>query len=346
LRGLVPALAAGLALAGPAVDSAGYEPSPAAVVRSTRSPAAVVRSTRLTTAKIPTALPPGTDHRSKNAVVPGYLSSWGLPPVQGHFTVSDSALVFHSSEGTTSRWSPSVSLAYVDRDQGRNHYLFRIDAGVFETDAPGVLLRLAGSREVAGARAASEPSSVPSGSAVTAKTTEEIATSAYADTLYRLFGRPRAPLGLVGPRGQRAGRLGEYIAARDSLALDPRRMTGEAQLRHAMAHELGHRWQSRARTQLAVLWADVPSIRDPKRYGYGERAEHQAEAIAFAVHYLQTTSGRRGTPQAWHSLLDHYELLVPGTRTMVRHLALQPVYRGHPLRSELTNYRLTSALEK
>ena len=36
------------------------------------------------------------------------------------------------------------------------------------------------------------------------------------------------------------------------------------------------------------------------------------------------------------TLLDHYELLVPGTRTMVRYLALQPIYRGHPLAGRLT----------
>jgi hypothetical protein len=39
------------------------------------------------------------------------------------------------------------------------------------------------------------------------------------------------------------------------------------------------------------------------------------------------------------TLLDHYELLVPGTRTMVRYLSLQPLYRNHPLRSLLTTGR-------
>ena len=31
-------------------------------------------------------------------------------------------------------------------------------------------------------------------------------------------------------------------------------------------------------------------MRDPKRYGYGTATEHQAEAIAFAVDFLQTTT--------------------------------------------------------
>jgi hypothetical protein len=102
-----------------------------------------------------------------------------------------------------------------------------------------------------------------------------------------------------------------------------------------MAHELGHRWQTRAPSQVATLWLDVSPIRDPKRYGYGDLSEHQAEAIAFAVNFLQTTAPV-ADPESAMTLLDHYELLVPGTRTMVRYLALQTVYRHHPLRSVLT----------
>ena len=140
-------------------------------------------------------------------------------------------------------------------------------------------------------------------------------------------------------RYQSGPQAGEYIAARDSLALDPGRMTGRLQLRHAMAHELGHRWQTRAPGQVATLWAGVTPIRDPKRYGYGEVAEHQAEAIAFAVNFLQTTASVTDSAEAALTLLDHYELLVPGTRTMVRYLSLQPLYRNHPLRTRLTTGR-------
>ena len=94
-------------------------------------------------------------------------------------------------------------------------------------------------------------------------------------------------------------------------------MTGVAQLRHALAHELGHRWQLKAKAQLAALWSGVPAIRDPKRYGYDDRSEHQAEAVAFAVNFLQTTATTRPAIAASSlSLLDHYELLVPGTTTI------------------------------
>jgi hypothetical protein len=215
---------------------------------------------------------------------------------------------------------------------------------VFETDAPGPLLDVAahprwldslGSTEWGNER----PLVDASDSIAVWRTARQIAASPYADSLYALLGKPRAAVGLIGRRGRIAGRLGEYIASRDSLALDPGRMTGEAQLRHALAHELGHRWQATAKAQLGMLWWGVPPIRDEKRYGYGDRLEHQAEAIAFAINFLQTTASTAETVASSLTLLDHYELLVPGTRTMVRYLSLQPIYRNHPLRSLLTTGR-------
>jgi hypothetical protein len=284
-------------------------------------------------------------------VIPGYLSSWGLPPLPGQFSLTDTGLVFRSAVGDLSARAATISLAYIDDENGRAHYIFRIDTGVFETDAPGPLLD-----------ATAHPMGVDSGSpsgappvrrlvdgsdpAAPLRAARQIAASRYADSLYGLFGQPRAPLGLVGRRGRAAGRIGEYIASRDSLALDPSHMTCEAQLRHALAHELGHRWQVRAKAQLAALWAGVPAIRDPKRYGYADRSEHQAEAIAFAVSFLQTTAGSAAPAASSLGLLEHYELLVPGTRTLTRYLLLQPVYRTHPLRSLLTTDRIRYAREK
>lgn len=327
LLSVSPALAAGVVLAGSGFGRLAYAPPvPAAVdnVRATGSAHSVERT--------------GTRSTS---TVPGYLSSWGLPPVQGRFTISDTALVFESTEGSATPLGARVSLAYVDRENGRDHYLFRVDEGVIETDAPGALLELTGdSVRLHGLKPAVK---VPAGPV---KTARQIVASLYADTLYLLFGRPRAPVGLIGPRGRAAGRLGEYIVGRDSLAFDPTRMTGETQFRHALAHELAHRWQARARSQLLTLWAGVPAIRDPKRYGYGNQSEHQAEAAAFAVSFLQATANRHGGTTVSLSLLDHYELLVPGTRTIVRYLALQPIYRGHPLRSLLIAGPLRHALEK
>jgi Zn-dependent peptidase ImmA (M78 family) len=118
-------------------------------------------------------------------------------------------------------------------------------------------------------------------------------------------------------------------------------MTSTAQLRHTVAHELAHRWQARAGSQVAMLWQGVAPIRDPKRYGYGNESEHQAEAAAFAIHFLLSTTGARD-PAAAAVTLDHYELLVPGTRTLARYFALQPVFARHPLRHWLLGVPATS----
>lgn len=301
----------------------------------------------------------GRSELALDAVIPGYLSSRGLPPVRGQFTITDTGLVFYSAEGEVTRFplvgpvrysagrprrASTVSLAYVERGTGQPIYVFRIDAGVFETDAPGPLLDVASHPDwldsLAPTAGSAESPLVDAGDSIQVwKAARQIAASAYADTLYALLGRPRAAVGLIGRQGRIAGRLGEYIASRDSLALDPARMSSEDQLRHALAHELGHRWQTRANPQLGTLWSGVPPIRDPKRYGYGDLSEHQAEAIAFAINFLQTTAGTRETFASSLSLLDHYELLVPGTRTLVRYLSLRPIYRNHALRTLLTTGR-------
>jgi hypothetical protein len=293
------------------------------------------------------------------AEIPGYLSDRGLPPLEGRVTLTQRGLVFRSVDGLLTtfplvgrsrhsgekRWRPAaVSLAYMDEDNGRPVYVFRIDVGVFETDTPGPLLDVVSHPDwldslSSGDTSRAAPLVNASDSAAMWRTTRAVASGTYADSLYALFGRPRAPVGLIGRRGRTAGRLGEYIEARDSLALDPGRMIGPAQLRHAMAHELGHRWQARAPGQIEMLWGGVSPIRDPKRYGYADLSEHQAEAIAFAVHFLQTTARPTQAATSALVLLDHYELLVPGTRTMARYLSLQPLYRKHPLRSLLTTGR-------
>ena len=258
----------------------------------------------------------------------------------GQFTFSDTGMIVRSSAEDpdgNSEWRPStISLAYVDEDGTGIHYLFHLDGGVFETDFPGRLLQLANGARVAERTGAARPAGhtlVDAADPVALRRKAgEIAQSSYADSLYRLFGRPRTGVGVIGPRGRRAGRLGEYMAARDSLALDPGHMIGEDQLRHALAHELGHRWQARAGRQVAMLWAGVPPIKDPKRYGYDDLSEHQAEAVAFAINFLQTTAPGTRTEADAMTLLEHYELLVPGTRIMVRYFSQQPLYRYHPLR--------------
>ncbi len=289
------------------------------------------------------------------AEITGFLSPRGLPPRPGRFIVTDTGLVFLSADGRLAqtypligpvrlregrRWrAPTISLAYADSALGRPVYVFRMDGGVFGTEAPGPLLDVAERPRWLDSAESREwrpdrPLVNPRNMAAIWLVTRSIERSAYADTLYALFGRPARPAGLVGRRGRRAGRLGEYIASRDSLALDPARMSSEEQLRHAMTHELAHRWQARAPAQLRTLWQGIAPIPDTRRYGYNNVSEHQAEAIAFAVHFLQATAAAHDP--AASSLLEQYELLVPGTGAMTRYLALQPIYARHPLRRMLT----------
>jgi hypothetical protein len=293
------------------------------------------------------------------SLIVGYFSARGLPPMQGALAITDTGLVFRSADGrfTTTlpvvgpvrqspagRWrATAVSLAYVDEALGRDSYLFRVDGGVFETDAPGPLMDVAahpawldslGSREWTVDRGLVDDRDQAAVRGLLAS----LSASLYADSLYQLFGRPERPAGIVGERGRAAGRLGEYVASRDSLALDPGRMGSELQLRHTLAHELAHRWQAHSTAQLAALWQDVPAIRDPRRYGYDNTGEHQAEAAAFAVHFLLATAAARA-PDGELAILDHYELLVPGTRTMARYFAMQPTFARHPLRALLTTGR-------
>ncbi len=309
------------------------------------------------------ALAPAHHPRKRATTLPagaeigGFLSPRGLPPRPGRLIVTDSGLVFHSADGRLAqtyplvgpvrlregrRWrSQTVSLAYADSALGRPVYLFRVDGGVFGTETPGPLLDVAERPRWLDSLTSREgrpdrPLVNPRDTAAIWLVTRSIERSAYADTLHALFGRPARPAGLVGNRGRRAGRLGEYIASRDSLALDPARMSSEEQLRHAMAHELAHRWQSRAPVQLRTLWQGIAPIPDSRRYGHNSVSEHQAEAIAFAVHFLQATRTVAGGDMAASSLLEQYELLVPGTRVMTRYLALQPIYTHHPLRRMLT----------
>jgi hypothetical protein len=297
---------------------------------------------------VPAALPLGAE-------IEGFLSSRGLPPRAGRFVVTDTGLVFRSADGRLAqtypligpvrqrdgrRWrAPVISLAYRDSTAGRSVYVFRMDGGVFGTAEPGPLLDLAGRPmwldSVVSKEWRPDRPLVSLGDTTAARrVNRRLERGTYADSLYTLFGRPSRPVGLVGRRGRAAGRLGEYIASRDSLALDPARMTSEEQLRHALAHELAHRWQARAPGQIRTLWQGVPGIPDSRRYGHGNPSEHQAEAIAFAVHFLQSTASATTTDGV--AVLEQYELLVPGTGAVARYLALQPIYAGHPLRRLLT----------
>jgi hypothetical protein len=298
------------------------------------------------------ALVSGSAARRFGGAVSGRLSVAGLPPVDGELELTPEALVFHPAQGDAETVIyPVVRQRRLDdgrvvrrstvRPLGpaaaeRPVYLYHLDGSTFETRAPGMLAELASGPAWLDSL---EASVVPGhrtlvdarDSAAQAATIDSLMRSAYADSLFQLFGRPTRPVGLVGSTGASARRLGEYIASRDSLSLAPGRMTNAGQLRHGFTHELAHRWQRSAPAALTALWRDVPPIRDSLRYGYDNAHEHQAEAIAFAVHYLQASAAPARTPAERASLLDSYERLVPGTRAVARWLLAQPLYARHPL---------------
>lgn len=286
--------------------------------------------------------------------VPGYFSVRGLPPVKGVLLVSATSLEFRSASGSTlvsyrtfRRIGPAslsdqnaaaASLAYTGRIGLRTSYVFRINDGVFETADPGPLLHLLADLVLFENRSNGDLTGLPGRTADTAamwNAVRRLVTSPYADTLYALFGRPNKTTGLVGARGVREGNLAEYVRSRDSVALDPARMGTEAQLRHALAHELGHRWESKAPRQVDSILSRVSVINDRERYGHQSASEQRAEAIAFAVHFLQSTAGQAVLPGDAVEWLRHYDFLVPGTRSMVRHLVVRPIYTHYPFRALL-----------
>jgi hypothetical protein len=290
------------------------------------------------------------------AGVPGYFSRNGLPPVRGVLSLTAHGLTFRSPSGTvllsyqtipgdelmrsSQRPASYARLAYTGKLGSRVSYVFRINDGVFETADPGGLPGILA--QVLFEPAPSNPAHGIANAVTATGVTRQLSHSAYADTLYALFGKPARPVGSVGPRGIRMGDLAEYIRPRDSVALDPVHIISQDQLRHAFAHELGHRWEQREMGRVDSILGNVVAMGDPERYGYGSRAEHRAEAIAFAVHFLQSTMTDLSSDEV--DLLEHYEFLVPGTRAMVRYLILLPTYRHHPFRAVLTQPQGSSPL--
>ncbi len=291
------------------------------------------------------------------AGVPGYFSRNGLPPVPGVLTLTASGLTFRSPGGTvllsyqtihanepvhaSQRSASRARLAYTGKLGSRVSYVFRIKDGVFETAEPGGLPNILTQLALL-ERVPSNPVHGIADAAAAAGVIRRLSQSAYADTLYALFGKPARPVGSVGSRGIRMGNLAEYVSPRDSVALDPVHITSQDQLRHAFAHELGHRWEQREMGRVDSILANVLAMGDPERYGYGSRAEHRAEAIAFAVHFLQSTMADPSSDGL--DLLEHYELLVPGTRAMVGYLILLPTYRRHPFRATLAEQQASLPL--
>ena len=278
------------------------------------------------------------------------VSVAGLPPVIGSLVQSAGSVVFQPAEGGEpvvfplfktiggTRRLPAVRLLEAPGDENDSLYLFHLGSAVVETATPGILGELAaeparvndlGSAWTTGGRNLAPRRNVE----VSLVVIQELEASRYADSLFYILGAPARAIGVVDARGVRAGRLGEYLSRRDSIALSPSYMSSTAQLRHALAHELAHRWLREHPEHAAALAETMHPMRDSLRYGYRDRQEQLAEAVAFAVHFLQVTA-RTGSADV--SLLDSYERLVPGTRAAARRLITSPAYELHPLARGVT----------
>ncbi len=278
------------------------------------------------------------------------VSVAGLPPVLGSLVQSAGSIVFQPVEGGEpvvfplfktvggTRRTPAVRLLEAAGDDNDSLYLFHLGTAVVETASPGILGELVaeparvdelGSAWTTGGRNLAPRRNVEASLAVI----RELEASRYADSVFYILGAPSRAIGVVDGRGVRAGRLGEYLSRRDSIALSPSYMTSTAQLRHALAHELAHRWLREHPEGAAQLSAKMHPMRDSLRYGYSDRQEQLAEALAFAVHFLQVTAR---TESADASLLASYERLVPGTREAARLLITSPAYELHPLARGVT----------
>ena len=288
---------------------------------------------------------------------PALVSLAGLPPVSGTLAQSGGSVIFRPADGGEltafplfdqpahpgAPRTPAVRLLEVANGESEPVFLFHLRNAVIETAVPGILGQIVSEP----ARVAELGTPWATGSLTLAPASDDVvatgivrdvARSAYADTLYTMFGEPARPLGLVGRRGRAAGRLGEYLPSRDSVSLSPGQMTSRAQLRHALAHELAHRWLRSHPQSGNALSAVMPPIRDSLRYGFRDPDEQLAETLAFAVHFLARSTAVPARPAA--ALLESYERLVPGTRNAALLLLTFPAYEHHPLVPSVRSLRV------
>ncbi len=140
---------------------------------------------------------------------------------------------------------------------------------------------------------------------------QRLARSEFADSMFSVMGAPSRPIGLVGEAGRKSEHIGEYIASRDSIALAPQAIHSDAQLAHALVHELAHLWLARHPDAATAFQRGLPPLVDSSRYGFGDRSEHAAEAVAHAIQFWRASANVRGTG-AQLRLLAAYESIMPG----------------------------------
>lgn len=173
-----------------------------------------------------------------------------------------------------------------------------------------------------------------------AKLIKLLPRSAYVDTLKAIFGKTKIGFAKLDAEhvytGAEGGVLAQYVGISGRVVL--KRPEGEPayMYRAALTHEFVHAWQSKQPALLNNLWAKY-EIRAPlpkmANYASHSKSEHQAEAAAAAVGFLNVLNQNYLKPQMKVALGKYLDSLAPGTLIMTRVLLSHPLYAHHAVQT-------------
>lgn len=147
------------------------------------------------------------------------------------------------------------------------------------------------------------------------------------DSLRYLLGIKDARIEIAGGALSYAG---GYDVQKDAILLSPR-AGDKLEWRMVWVHELVHALQARQGFWLGKAWQ---KIGEPDKQVYAARGvqEHQAEAVALAILWLQASRNDELPRNVLMNSLDAVEQKVPGTKLMVQWWLTHPLYRAHPFK--------------
>lgn len=164
--------------------------------------------------------------------------------------------------------------------------------------------------------------------------------SAYFDTLTTLFGEVKINFGQIVSGtafvpGQ-GGILAEYTVSANQVILKEPASEELYMYRAALTHELVHAWQAKEGDILGEIWERyniLPPADKMINYASYSKTEHQAEATAAAVGFLNILGRVDLQDSIKVALGRHLDALAPGTLIMTRVLLSHPVYAFHPIKN-------------
>lgn len=194
---------------------------------------------------------------------------------------------------------------------------------------------------------------------------QKLLTSAFADSMFAITGRPRA-MATSWNIDDDPTVAGAYYPRADSLVLtsgafrgpgnEYNPLVGAPQRREPypdpvetpeglFAHELAHRFMDRKgnaydpegqHAAVRLHFSLMNNFGSVPLHGYAatNSSEYEAQAFSNAVQFLRATAGdptHPGLVQQDQPLLARYDAKIPGTTKVVQYLLAQPLYAGHPL---------------